>query len=242
MDLRTALHHVSQDGTEQGRRQLYHALLGAELVVRGPDPERWAVSRPDGGRRAVPAFLTEAEARAFWERATPGQPIALEWRPFLGLASEARAIVLDPLAAGVLLDRSELKQLAAGEIPGDFAAWMRDFARLQRLPAEVAARLKQAHLHVLTGPGPEGRPQLYLLSKSDDGTTALPCFSSAETLAQFADVRRLREGETRYGAALYSGSDCLRIAAGLGAYVLVDPESPWETQIDPPLLEPGRLS
>jgi hypothetical protein len=221
-------------------RPLYAALLASRLYVRAPLERLYAVTQPDNGRRALPAFLSEAEGRAFWGQVAPGHPVALAAVDFPQLAAEARkagALLVDPAGAGLLLDRAELTLLAVGEIPGEFAAWLRGWGRLNHRPAEVLARLRRTYVHVLTGRarGQES-PRIYLLEKSEDGTLAVPCFSSPETLAQFAQVRRFFEGDSGYAVALVDGEYCLRAASGLGAYVLVDPESPWEVQLEPALL------
>jgi hypothetical protein len=169
----------------------------------------------------------------------PGRPVqGIAAVPFAALAAAARpvgSVVLDPAGDGVLLDRAELAQLAVGEIPGEFTAWLREMGRLARTATDTLGRLRRAQVHVITG-GQGDEQRLYLLEKSEDGTMAVPCFSAAATLAQFAEVRGLFGGHHDYAIALVSGEHCLRVAAGLGAYVLLDPESPWETQLEPSLL------
>jgi hypothetical protein len=237
MDLRAELAQVAE-GRE--RRTLYPALLAATVYVRQPAHAPAALTRPDTGERAVPAFVTAADAARFWAEVSGGRPVAVEPVAFAALAAAARGVgrvVLDPAGAGVVLDRAELGALAVGEVPGELTDWLRQVGRLGRSSAEVTARLRKVHVHVLTTRNEPGQePRLYLLEKSEDGTLAVPCFSSAQTLAQFAQVRRLAEQGGQQAVALVTGEHCLRVAAGMGAYVLFDPESPWETQIEPPLI------
>lgn len=239
MDLRAALQAA---GSESGgeKRPLYAALLASRLFVRAPLERRYAVTQPQTGQRAVPAFLTAGEGEAFWHQVAPGLPVDLVEVDFPALAAEARQVgglLVDPGETALLLDRGELTLLAAGEIPGEFAAWLRGWGRLGHEPTEVLSRLRRTYVHVITGRDRgEESPRIYLLEKSEDGTMAVPCFSSAETLAQFGQVRRLFEGDASYAVALVDGEYCLRVAAGLGAYLLVDPESPWEVQIEPTLV------
>ncbi len=217
-------------------------LLGATLYMRGPELRAWAVSHPESGRRALAAFLTAGAAAAFWTQATPGRPAEIVGVSMPDLAAEAAAVgslVVDPLGTGLVLERADLMLLARGEVPGEFSAWLRDLGRLGRQPAEVKARLRGAHVHVITGKAEQNEYRLYLLGKSDDGSLAVPCFSAAETLAQFVEVRRLREEGRPIGVAVYAGAEVLRIAAGMGAVVLIDPESPWETHLEPDLLRPS---
>lgn len=237
MDLRAQLEAARQSSGDS--RPLYGALLASQLYIRAPLERLYAVTQPETGRRALPAFLSEAGGEAFWAQVAPGQPVELVAVDFPLLAAEARrvgALLVDPLEAGLLVGRSELTQLAAGEIPGGFTAWLQGWSRVNHQPAEVLARLRKSHVHVITG-RPEGdeAPRLYLLEKSEDGTLAVPCFSSPESLAQFAQVRRLFESGSHYAVALVDGEYCLRAASGLGAYLLVDPESPWEIQLEPAL-------
>jgi hypothetical protein len=207
--------------------------------VRAP-VDRYALTQPDTGLRAVPAFVTATGAEEFWAEAAPGRPVTgIAAMPFVALAAAARmvgSVVLEPAGDGVLLDRADLAQLALGELPGEFAAWLREMGRLGRTATESLSRLRRTQVHVITGKGAGDEQRLYLLEKSEDGTIAVPCFSAAETLAQFAQVRGLFDGHHDYAVAMVSGEHCLRVAAGLGAYVLVDPESPWETQLEPTLL------
>lgn len=230
---------------------LYRAVLKVRLALRGPDPAQWTLQNAETGQRALPAFLSRAEAERFWDALTPGSPVELI--ELAGPAAAAAALpvgnlVLQPQGPAVMVGRAELMQLAEGEAPGDFSAWIRQWSRLERTPAEVLSRLRRAHLYVLTGQAADGAARLYLLEKSDDGTQALPCFSDPGTLAQFAQVRRIATesgvgtGSGAYRVALYQGRECLRVAAGLGAFLLIDPESPWETQVDPPLIAPPPLA
>lgn len=239
MDLRAELQAAAQRAGGDSR-PLYAALLASQLYVRTPLERQYVVSQPETGRRALPAFLTAEEGRAFWQQVAPGQAVELAFVDFPVLAAEARRVgglLVDPAGTGLLLDRSELTLLAAGEIPGEFASWLQGWGRLSHQPAEVLARLRRSHVHVLTSRAAgESEPRIYLLEKSEDGTLAVPCFSSPETLAQFAQVRRLSEGGSGYAVALVEGEYCLRAASGLGAYLLVDPESPWEVQLEPTLL------
>lgn len=237
MDLRAELEALAQH-PGRDRRQCYAALLGSSVYVRAPGPRLHLVTNPETGRRAVPAFLSTDEARAFWAQVTPGAPVALEEITFVALAGQARElgdVVIDPAEVNLVLTRAEVMQLAAGEIPGEFAAWMRQLDRLGRRPEEVMSRLRRAYVHVITGKGSGDEQRLYLLEKSEDGTLAVPCFTSRETLTQFAEVRRLFEGYHDHAVALVEGAHCLRVASGMGAYILVDPESPWETQVEPSL-------
>lgn len=239
MDLRPLLETYADVPGTRERRPLYTALLAATVFVRAPLAAGYALTRPDTGQRAVPAFLSADEARSFWLQVAPGHAIEVEAVPFVDMAAQSRKVggaVLDPGGAGLLLDRAEVTQLASAEVPGDLSVWLSDLGRLGRRPAEVMERLKRAHVHVITGRGPNQESRLYLLEKSDDGTLAVACFSSPETLAQFAEVRRLFEGHHDYAVALVDGEYCLRAAAGLGAYILIDPESPWETQLEPTLM------
>ncbi len=235
MDLRAEL-SIHMRAAED-RRPVYGALLAGVLYVREPVERLWAVSQPGTKNRALPAFLTPGEGEAFWSAAATGQPVTMTSMPFQQLADAARQVgglLIDPAGVGLLLDRAELTQLAAGEIPGEFTAWLQGWGRLQERTGEVIARLRRSHVHVITGRSGESQ-RLYLLERSDDGTVAVPCFSSAETLAQFARVRRLFDGDPAYAVALVSGETCLRAASGLGAYLLLDPESPWELQVEPSL-------
>jgi hypothetical protein len=238
MDLQAEVAAVAAD-PERSRQPLYRLLLAATVHVREP-VDRYALTQPDTGVRAVPAFATAAEAESFWAQAVPGRPVqGIAAVSFIALAAAARpvgGVVLDPAGDGVLLDRAELAQLAVGEIPGEFAAWLREMGRLARTATDTLGRLRRAQVHVITGKGQGDEQRLYLLEKSEDATMAVPCFSDAASLAQFAQVRGLFEGHHDYAIALVSGEHCLRVAAGLGAYVLVDPESPWETQLEPSLL------
>lgn len=215
-------------------------LLASQLFVRAPAERLFAVTQPETGRRAVPAFRQEVEGLAFWARVAPGHSVELVAVDLPVLAAEAKRVgglLVDPDGEGLLLDRADLTMLAAGEVPGEFATWLRGWGRLDHQPSEVLARLRRTHVHVITGHEPrEESSRLYLLEKSEDGTLAVPCFSSAASLAQFAQVRRLFEGQSSYAVALVDGPYCLRAAAGLGAYVVVDPESPWEVQLEPTLL------
>lgn len=240
MELRALLEAAAEDPAGD-RQSLYAALLASPLHVRVPAATPFTVTNPQTGQSAVPAFLTAMEAEAFWREAVPGSNIAVEaisLQRLAGAVLTKGGLVIDPTGASLLIGRAELITLAAGEVPGEFAAWMREPARLGRQPAEVSERLRRSQVHVLVGKGEVGEaPRLYLLEKSEDGTLAVPCFSSPETLAQFAQVRRLFDGgETGYAAGIVSGDHCLQVAAGLGAYVLIDPEAPWETQLEPPLL------
>jgi hypothetical protein len=238
MDLRAELAAVAQD-PERSRRTAYAELLIATLHVRGPQPLHYAVTDPGTGRRALPAFLTAEEASRFWATAAPGAVVNLEAIGLSALAGEARqvgALVIDPMGINLVLDRSELMPLALGQIPGQFAVWLQELGRLGRSDTEVIAQLRHAHVHVITGKTSGGDPQFYLLEKSEDGTQAVPCFSSVQSLTQFAEVRRLFEGHHDYAVALVDGAYCLQAAAGMGAYVLIDPESPWEKQLEPTLL------
>lgn len=238
MDLRAELARAAESGN---RRPLYPALLAATVYVRQPAGEPALLTRPDTGERALPAFVTAEDAAAFWAQATGGRTAAVEAAPFVAVAAAARgaghAVVVDPAGAGLVLDRAELGALAAGELPGEFAAWLQQMGRMGRSSAEVTAHLRKVHVHVLTSrPEPGQAPRLYLLEKSQDGALAVPCFSSAQSLAQFVQVRRLAEQGGGQVVALVSGEYCLQVAVGLGAYVLIDPESPWETQVEPSLL------
>jgi hypothetical protein len=236
MELRGLLKAAAEPGRD--RRQVYAALLAADLYVRAPARTPLAVLQPDTGRRAVPAFLQQDEAERFWAQAT-AEPIPVERAPLVELARAALpvgSLVIDPGGIDFLLNRAELMHLSRAEIPGEFAAYLRDLGRLSRRPAEVAGRLRRTLVHVIAGPGPDGQPRLYLLEKSDDGTLAVPCFSSAESLAQFAEVRRLFEGHHNLSVAMVEGGHVLQVASGMGAYVLIDPESPWETQLEPTFL------
>lgn len=239
MDLRAHLQAAARH-TGGDSRPLYASLLASRLFIRAPLERLYAVTQPDTGRRALPAFVADEEAQAFWQQAAPGQPIETAAVDFPALAGEARKVgglLVDPAGIGMLLDRAELTLLAKGEIPGEFAAWLRGWGRLNHQPADVLARLRRTCVHVITGRNQgESAPRIYLLEKSEDGTMAVPCFTSPETLAQFAQVRRLFEGTTSYAVALVDGEYCLRAASGLGAYVLVDPESPWEVQLEPTLV------
>jgi hypothetical protein len=238
MDLREELAAAAEDAARP-RQPLYRALLAAEVWAAGPGVDAYALTQPETGRRAVPAFLTEEAARTFWAGAAPGRAVPLAQMRFAELAANARtvgAVVLDPAGAGVLLDRAELAQLAAEEVPGEFGDWLRAPDRLGRASAEVLARLRRAHVQVITGKAGDEEQRLYMLEKSEDGTLAVACFSSPETLAQFAEIRRLSQKDAGYGVALVTGEHCTRVAAGMGAYVLLDPESPWETQLEPTLL------
>lgn len=240
MDLRAEL-RAAADDPQHDRRRLYRLLAQSTLHVRTP-MNRWVVTNPETGGRAVPVFLSSEEATRFWSLIGPEGTISVGAVSLPEVAEQAvgiGAVVVEPGDAGVVIDRGALKQLAAGEIPGEFAAWMRDLGQLGRHPDEVLARLKRTHVFVLTGRAEGEDQRLYLLTKSEDGTTAVPCFSGRETIAQFSQVRRLFEGTQAYGVALYRGDECLRVAASLGAYVLIDPESPWETQLEPPLPGPG---
>lgn len=237
MDIRAELAAAGESELE--RRGLYAALPMADLYVRMPLGEQWPLTRPNGDGRALAAFLSAAQAEQFWQTAAPGPAVIVEKVPFSRLAEAARPVgglLVDPPGAALLLDRAELTQLAAGQIPGDLTAWLQGVDRVARQPSEILARVRRAYLHVLTGQGVGAAPRVYLLEKSEDGTQAVACFSSAATLAQFAAVRRLLQGEQPYSAALVEGEFCLRAAAGLGAYLLVDPESPWETQLEPQLV------
>lgn len=238
MDLRAELTAVAQD-PERSRRTAYAELLTVTLHVRGPQLLRYAVTDPGTGRRALPAFLNKEDAGRFWALAAPGAVVTLEAIGLRALAGEARqvgALVIDPAEINLVLDRAELLPLSAGQIPGRFAVWLQELGRLGRSAAEVIAQLRHAHVHVITGKAPDGDSQFYLLEKSEDGTQAVPCFSSVQSLTQFAEVRRLFEGHHDYAVALVDGAYCLQAAAGMGAYVLIDPESPWETQLEPTLL------
>lgn len=230
------------------RLALYRALVQGRLVLRGPDPARWTLQNPETGQRGLAAFLSRDEAERFWGSLTPGTSVELVELAGPGAASAALTVgnlVIQPHGPAITAGRAELRQLAEGEAPGDFAAWIRQWGRLERTPAEVVSRFRRAHVYVLSGQAADGAARLYLLEKSDDGTQAVPCFSDPGTLAQFAQVRRIATEGTGAGAyrvALYHGRECLRVAAGLGAFVLIDPESPWETQIDPPLIAPPPLA
>lgn len=238
MELAAVLAAADPD-SRADRSRVYAALLTAEVYVRAPADRTPAVTRPDTGQQAVPCFVSPEDAVAFWRQTAPGRPAPVAAVAFGALAGQALAVgavVLDPLGAGLMIERADLVPLAAGEIPGAFAVYLQELSRLGREPREVLSRLRQAHVHVLTGQDPQGGQRLHLLEKSEDGTIAVPCFSAPETLAQFGEVRRLAGDQ--YGVALYSGAEVIRIAAGLGAYILVDPESPWETQLEPSLLLP----
>lgn len=250
MDLTRELALAAED-PDRDRLALFRALLQAGLLLRGPDPAQWALQNPESGERGLPAFLTRGEAERFWGRLTPDSKVEL-----LELSAPAAAaaalvagnLILEPEGPAVALRRAELRQLAAGEAPGEFSAWLRQWGRLERTPAEVVSRLRRAHVYVLTGQAPDGAERIYLLEKSEDGSQAVPCFSDLGTLTQFAQIRRIATeagagaGAGAYRVALYPGHQSLRVAAGLGAYVLIDPESPWETQIDPPLIAPPPVS
>lgn len=216
------------------RRRLYGLLLDRKVFVRGPQPGAWAVTGPHSTDRALPVFLEEAGARSFWGAAA--EVISMPFGLAAAEAARVGSLVIEPAGAGLLVERVDLRQLAAGETPGEFAAWMRDPARVGRPSAEVTERFRHAFVHVLVA---RAEQRLYLLSKSEDGTLAVPCFSAPERLAQFAQVRRLFDGGQNYAVALYRGEECLRVASGLGAYLLIDPESPWETQLDPILFPQG---
>lgn len=237
MDLRALLAAAADEGAD--RRTAFRHLLDSVLWVRRPAEGLLAVTSPETGQRAIPAFLAEQDARRFWQSlgAAPdmiAEPIA--FRELAGAARGVGAVVLDPEGAGLLVTRSELLPLAAGTVPGEFGAWLSELGRLGRSPGEVEARLRRNHVHVIASKGAQGsEPRLYLLEKSQDGTMAVPCFSTAATLAQFVQVRRLFEGEHGYAVAMLTGEQCLSIASALGAYVLIDPESPWETQLEPKL-------
>lgn len=227
-----------EQASGQDRRALYTSLMSAHLFLRGPVEQPPAVTDPETGRRAVPVFFTEASARAFWQLVAPGTQVELVRSPFSPLAETGRrvgALVVEPSGENFVLDRGGLLQLSHGEIPGEFAAWLREPGRLGRAGSEVLARLRRSHVHVIAGKDAHGEPRLYLLEKSEDGTPAVACFSSAESLAQFAQVRRLFEGHHDYAVALIEGEQCIRAAGGMGAYLLIDPESPWETLIEPTL-------
>jgi hypothetical protein len=235
MDLRTEIALAQSEGYD--RDALYAALLASTLYVRTPT-STFGVSQPDTGRLALPAFLEEAEAISFWAVATPEQQPTIVSMGFPAIAEAGRsvgALVIDPMAGGLLLDRAELTHLAAGEMPGAFTAWLRSLDRLARQSSEVITQLRGSHVHVITGRGADGEQRVYLLEKSEDGTQAVACFSSPATLAQFADVRRLFEGHHDYAVGLVTGAQVMRMASGLGAYILIDPESPWETQVEPTL-------
>ncbi len=238
MDLRAELDAVAQE-PERDRRALYRALLTAQLYVRAPAAAMYAVAQPETGLRSVPAFLTADEAIWFWSMVIKGKDHEAEPTSLRELATGAARVgglVLDPAGAAVVVDRADLLQLAAGEVPGELTAWLRDLGRLGREPSEIIGRLRRSHVHVITGKGPDQEPRLYLLERSEDGTLAVPCFSSRETLLQFVQVRRLFEGHHDDAVSLVDGAYCLRAASGMGAYVLIDPESPWETQLEPTLL------
>jgi len=235
---------AAADQPETQRLSLMAALLGASLFARIPAPGSWALSRPGAGQRAVPAFTTHQAAEEFWGKIPTPQPLEIAELPFGLLAAEALAVgglVLDPLGADVVVERGELRLLLNHEVPGAFTAWMQGLDRLGRASDDVMARLRGSHLYTLAGKDPEDRQRLLLLSKSDDGTQAVACFTSAETLAQFAAVRRLGESDQGYGVAMYQGDELVQIAQQMGAYLLLDPESPWETQLEPPLLPGGFL-
>lgn len=231
------------ENPDKNRRWLYKALLSTPIHVRGPAPAAWAVTRPDTGEKAVPAFLSTDAAARFWSAISHHPPVQIHQVAFADLAELAAPVgnvVLEPIKGGLVIPRADLRQLAVGQIPGEFAAWLRGLGRLQTLPREMMDQLRQAQVHVITGQDSEGGHRLYLLSKSaDGGSQAVACFSSPETLTQFASVRRLFDGTTRYGVALYSGKDCIRIAAEIGASIIIDPESAWETQLEPGLIDLG---
>jgi hypothetical protein len=237
MDLRALLAAGVQEGAD--RRPVFRQLLDTRLWVRRPAEGLLAVTSPETGQRAIPAFLTEREAVHFWQRAAGARKVVAESIAFSDLVAAALgvgAVVIDPEGAALLLTRSDLLPLAAGVVPGEFSTWLREVGRLGRDPREVSARLRASYVHVITSKGaPGAEPRLYLLEKSQDGTLAVPCFASPDTLAQFGKVRGLFAGEHGYAVGMLPGEQCLRVAAGLGAYVLVDPESPWETQIEPTL-------
>jgi hypothetical protein len=220
------------------RAPLYGELFQCQVYVRVPDLSRWTLERPDDGVRALAAFLSAAEATDFWQRVAPGQVVQVAPIAFVKLAAEAArtgSLVLDPGGVGLVLSKGELSLLAVGEIPGELAQWLRQPERLGRTAGEVLSRVRRAHLFTLVGQAPGGEQRLYLLEKSEDATLAVPCFSSLDALAQFASVRRLFEGEQVYATALLPGERCVRTASGLGAYLLIDPESPWEEQLEPGL-------
>lgn len=242
MDLNAELQAV-MDNPERSRRHLFRALLSAPLYVRGPQIGAWAVVHPGSGQRAVPAFLTAEAAAHFWQQALPDEP-HVQTYPLRDIAQHAVPIgglVLEPERGGLLLDRADLRQLAVGQVPGEFGAWMRDMGRLGSLPEEVMAELRRSLVHVITGPDESGAQRVYLLAKStDDGTRAVPCFSSPETLAQFAEIRRLFTDDQRYAVAMQSGEECIRTAVEIGASLIIDPESAWETTLEPTLLDLGK--
>jgi hypothetical protein len=229
---------------ETKRMALMTALLESNLFARIPAPASWSLTRPGAGQRAVPAFLTYKATEEFWHKVPTGKPLEIAELPFALLAAEALpvgGIVLDPMGADVTIERGELRLLLNHEVPGAFTAWMRGLDRLGRTGLEVMARLRSSHLYTLAGKDADGRQRLYLLSKSEDGTQAVACFTSPETLAQFAAVRRLGESDQGYGVAIYRGEELVQIAQQMGAFLLLDPESPWETQLEPPLLSGGFL-
>jgi hypothetical protein len=221
--------------TAGDRRSLYTTLLAANVhVAQDPGLPPLALTQRETGQRAVPAFLTLADAQAFWAGAAPGRTITVRQAPFVEVATAAGGMLVDPADLAIELNRTELTYLSIGELPGEFAQWLQELGRLSRSTAEIARRLRQTYVYAMTGRGPTGENRLYLLEKSEDGTMAVACFSSPESLAQFADVRRLPDsGE--YQVAFLPGDKVLQTAGGLGAYVLIDPESPWETQLEPTL-------
>lgn len=229
---------------ETKRMALMTALLDATLFARIPAPASWALTRPGTGQRAVPAFVTKEETEEFWGKIPTGKSLEIAELPFGLLAAEALTVgglVLDPMGTDITIERGELRLLIHGEIPGAFTDWMQGLDRLGRHSLDVMARLRSSHLYTLAGKDADDRDRLYLLSKSDDGTQAVACFTSSETLAQFAAVRRIGESVQPYGVALYKGEELVQIAQAMGAYLLLDPESPWETQLEPPLLPGGLL-
>ncbi len=229
---------------ETKRMALMAALIDATLYARIPAPGSWALTRPGVGQRAVPVFLTQAEADLFWRQIPTGKPLEIAELPFGLLAAEALSVgglVLDPAGADVLIERGELRLLLNQEIPGQFTAWMQGLDRLGRNEFDVMSRLRRSHLYTLAGKDGDDQLRLYLLSKSEDGSQAIACFTSPATLAQFAAVRQLGESDQGYGVAVYQGEELVQIAQQMGVWLLVDPESPWETQLEPPLLPGGLL-
>lgn len=242
MDLQAELRAVLENPA-RNRRTLLRELLTASLYVRGPQGAPWAVVQPETDQRALPAFLSAEAARRFWVQSGVAHP-TVETQPITELArlaAQVGGLVLEPEQGGLLLDRSDLRQLAVGQVPGEFSAWMRDVSRLGSLPADVMAELRRAHVYVITGPDETGAQRLYLLAKSsDDGARAVACFSSPEMLAQFAEVRQLFTGNQRYAVALQSGEETIRTAVEIGASLILDPESAWETTLEPTLIDLGK--
>jgi hypothetical protein len=224
------------------------ALYSRLLTARGLIPLSGAPAGLDPGVHAVTDDL-DVQVR-FWrdEEENPYLPLfftrerletiaAIAWklqavnflsvpvREFLGLEhpENLRGCVLDPGGAAVTLNRMEMADLAAGQMPGTLTRLMLQADLDAEARAEALAILPAYRFFVIVGAEVEKPDDLGIVQyRRRDGAYVLSAFTTPEAVRTFAGVWGLVQQDGNISTDYLDGAELIRLARGRGVWLGID--------------------